>query len=515
MIQNITIQVSPEVASDMYKIKLAIANKSSISIHEINELRIIKRSIDARSSNIKINLEVLIAIKTTKKLPEPELIFDKKNVSSRPQVHIIGSGPAGLFAALRLIELNIKPVIFERGKDVSSRKRDLAQLNKNESFNPESNYCFGEGGAGTFSDGKLYTRSKKKGDNQRVLELFAIHGATPNILIDSHPHIGSDKLPEVIKAMRNSILDCGGEIHFNKKVTGLQISNNCIKKIICDNESIEIENVILATGHSARDIYYMLNDAGVELEAKPCAMGVRAEHPQELIDKIQYHRNPSHLLPAASYNLVHQVQDRGVYSFCMCPGGIIVPSATEQNQLVVNGMSSSQRNSPFANSGIAVEMRIEDFADFSEFGVLAGLKFQENLERLAFQNGGFNQIAPAQGIRDFINKKISQGLPECSYLPGIVSSPMHFWLPETISVRLREAFKAFNNKMSGFAGEDGIIVGVESRTSSPIRIPRDFEKLHHIRIKNLFPCGEGAGYAGGIVSSAIDGMLCADKIAEL
>ncbi|HON51697.1 MAG TPA: FAD-binding protein [Bacteroidales bacterium] len=511
MIQTITIQVTPYVAADVYKIKQTAAQKMRIPIERIHDMRITKRSIDARSYNIKVNLELQCAIDQTKQLPKPHLFFKEQDVTHKPQVHIVGSGPAGLFAALRLIELGYKPILFERGKDVSARKRDVALLNRNESLHPDSNYCFGEGGAGTFSDGKLYTRSKKKGDNQRVLELFVLHGASPNILVDSHPHLGTDKLPDIITNIRNTICNLGGEIHFNAKITNITVRNNRITHIECNAMQIAVDTLILATGHSARDIYYMLHNKGIELEAKPCAMGVRAEHPQELIDRIQYHGNALDVLPAASYNLVHQVADRGVYSFCMCPGGIIVPSATDSEQIVVNGMSNSQRNSPFANSGIAVEMRVEDFADFAEYGVLAGLKYQEYLETLAFRNGGHNQIAPAQGIRDFIQKRLSKQLPECSYVPGVVSSPLHFWLPQHISERLREAFTAFDRKMKGYAGADGIIVGVESRTSSPVRIPRNPETFTHVRINNLYPCGEGSGYAGGIVSSAIDGINCAEK----
>ena len=512
MVQTISIQASPENAQQEFRLKQIIAEKSGIPFREIHEIRIIKRSIDARSRNIKINLEILFACNENKFLPKQSIEFNVQNVTNGKEVHIIGSGPAGLFAALRLIELGCKPIVFERGNNIHDRKRDVAILNKNEGLNTESNYCFGEGGAGTFSDGKLYTRSKKKGDNQRVLELFAYHGASHDILIDSHPHLGTDKLPEIIENIRNTIINCGGEVHFNAKVSNFTISNNTITHIVCNNQTIPVSNVVLATGHSARDMYYTLQEAGVELEAKPFAMGVRAEHPQELINQIQYNGNMLPTLPAANYSLVHQAQERGVYSFCMCPGGFIVPSATEENQCVVNGMSNSHRNSPFANSGIAVELRVEDFAEFQQYGVMAGLKFQEHLEQLAFINGGKGQIAPAQRIQDFVKGRISQSLPECSYIPGVLSSPLHFWLPSHISTRLQEAFKAFDRKMHGYASEDGIIVGVESRTSSPIRVPRDLEKLHHIRITNLFPCGEGAGYSGGIVSSAIDGMNCAEKI---
>lgn len=515
MIQTISIQVTPDIAADMNALRKTAAQKLSIGPHQINDIRISKRSIDARSRNILVNLELICACKHTKKIPSPTLVFNPQDVSHKPEVHIIGAGPAGLFAALRLIELGYKPIVFERGKDISGRKRDVALLNRNEALNPDSNYCFGEGGAGTFSDGKLYTRSKKKGDNKRVLELFVIHGASPDILIDAHPHIGTDKLPQVIQNMRETIRSWGGEVHFDSKITGVRSQDNSITHIVCNGTDIPVQQVLLATGHSARDIYYMLHEHGIELEAKAFAMGVRAEHPQEMIDYNQYHGNTSDALPAASYSLVHQVEGRGVYSFCMCPGGIIVPSATEQQQTVVNGMSNSQRNSPFANSGIAVELRVEDFVEFAEHGVLAGLKYQEYLETLAYRNGGHNQIAPAQTIRDFIQKRLSKQLPECSYVPGVVSSPMHFWLPEHISNRLREAFIAFDRKIRGYASEEGIVVGVESRTSSPVRIPRNAETLTHVRIQNLYPCGEGSGYAGGIVSSAIDGINCAEKISDL
>lgn len=514
MLQTISLQVLPAIAHNEFKLKQVISEKLGIAPRKINELRIVKRSIDARSRSVKFNLEVLCACNETQKLPTQTLLFDKKNVENAPAVHIVGAGPAGLFAALQLIERGLKPIIFERGKNVSDRKRDLALLNKNEALNPDSNYCFGEGGAGTFSDGKLFTRSKKKGNNQRVLELFVLHGASPNILIDAHPHLGSDKLPTIINNIRNTILECGGEVHFNTKVEDFVIENNRIVAVETQHGKVDVQNLILASGHSARDVYYKLHERGVELQAKSFAMGVRAEHPQDFIDEVQYHKAPMDFLPAASYSLVHQAQERGVYSFCMCPGGIIVPAASNFEKTVVNGMSNSQRNSPFANSGIVVELRNEDFADFAEYGVLAGLKFQEHLEKLTYLNGGKMQIAPAQRICDFMQGKISGNLPETSYIPGVVNSPLHFWLPSAISTRLQEAFKAFDRKLRGFASfhSDGIIVGVESRTSSPIRIPRNNETLQHDRISNLYPCGEGAGYAGGIVSSAIDGMLCAERV---
>lgn len=512
MVQTVSLQVSPKVAANDFLLKKSIAEQLSVAMDDIHDMRITKRSIDARSRNIKMNLTILVALGDEELLPKEQLTFEKNDVSLCPEVHIIGAGPSGLFAALRLIELRMKPIIFEQGKNVSERKRDIAKLNLNQGCNPLSNYCFGEGGAGTFSDGKLYTRSKKKGDNRRILELFVIHGAKPSILVDAHPHIGSDKLPEVISNMRKTILECGGEIHFNKQVTDFEIQNNRITKLICGNEVISTKNVILAMGHSARTLYYALHNAGVTLEAKACAMGVRVEHPQAMINNIQYHGNMMKELPAASYSLVHQVDGRGVYSFCMCPGGIIVPSMTTENQTVVNGMSNSRRNSPFANSGMVVEIQVSDFKDYSDYGELAGLKFQEQFETLAFQNGGQAQTAPAQRISDFVRNKVSATLPQSSYLPGLISSPMHFWMPSIISKRLQDGLKFFDRQMHGFASSEGIIVGVESRSSSPIRIPRNPETMTHIHIENLYPCGEGAGYAGGIVSSAIDGMLAAEKI---
>lgn len=515
MIQLVRLQVSPKQASDLQAIKHSIASTQKISISAIGEIRIIKRSIDARSRTIKIILDILFARKPDVTLPKREYSFCAKNVSHAPEVHIIGSGPAGLFAALRLIELGYKPIIFERGKDIHDRKRDIASLHKNEALNSHSNYCFGEGGAGTFSDGKLYTRSKKKEHISRVLELFICNGASEDIITDSHPHIGSDKLPYIIKNIRNSIIECGGELHFNTHVSEFNISHNKISALtLANNTVVPVSHVILATGHSAHDVYYNLHAAGIILEAKPSAMGVRAEHPQELIDYNQYHGQKTEYLPPASYSLVQQVENRGVYSFCMCPGGIIVPASSQDKQLVVNGMSNSQRNSPFANSGIAVQLLLEDYNDFAEYGPLAGLKFQEQLEQLAYNNGGNNQIAPAQAIGDFISGKLSPQLPDCSYLPGVVSSPLHIWLPEHIAKRLQIAFKAFNSRIRGYGSNEGIIVGVESRTSSPVRIPRNPETLQHIQIPNLYPCGEGAGYAGGISSSAVDGMLCAEAVAR-
>ena len=513
MIKNTRLSISPKDAASSHRIKQHIASRQKISLNSIGEIRINRRSIDARSRTIKINLDVDYACKPSSKIPKKEIHFNAQNVSTAKEVHIIGCGPAGLFAALRCIELGYKPIILERGKDIHERKRDIARIHKNEDIDTNSNYCFGEGGAGTFSDGKLYTRSKKKSHIHRVLELLVFHGASEDILIDSHPHIGSDKLPYIIKNIRNTILDCGGEVHFNTQVSNFNFSNDTICSLgLSNNTNIEVSHLILATGHSANDVYYALHNAGILLEAKPTAMGVRAEHPQALIDYNQYHGQESEFLPAASYSLVKQVEDRGVYSFCMCPGGMIVPASSQEKLMVVNGMSNSHRNSPFANSGIVVQLSTEDYAEFAEFGPLAGLKFQEHLETIAFNNGGKNQIAPAQGIGDFIKGTLSSELPESSYLPGLISSPLHLWLPDVIKTRLQKAFRAFNSRIKEYGTNEGIIVGVESRTSSPVRIPRNPETYNHVQVKNLYPCGEGAGYAGGISSSAVDGMLCAEAL---
>jgi uncharacterized FAD-dependent dehydrogenase len=429
----------------------------------------------------------------------------------------VGAGPGGYFAALRLIELGLRPIVLERGKGVNERKKDLALLNRNEGVDIESNYAFGEGGAGTFSDGKLYTRSTKRGDFKKVLEVFHFHGASHEILIDAHPHIGTDKLPEVIKAMRQSIINSGGEVHFNTKVTNLLLSDHKISGVETQaGDKITGAAVILATGHSARDIYYMLDEQQVQLEAKTWAMGVRVEHPQELIDQIQYHtpKGRGDYLPAASYSLSCQIEERGVYSFCMCPGGFIVPAMTAVDEMVVNGMSPSRRNSPWANSGMVVEVRPEDIGDYQNKGVLGGLEYQKELERLAFVNGGRGVVAPAQALADFVDGKLSFDLPDCSYVPGLVASPLHFWLPENIGQRLRKGFEYFDKRARGFVTNEALVVGVESRTSSPVRIPRDKLTFQHVQVEGLYPCGEGAGYAGGIASSAIDGEKCAEKAWE-
>jgi uncharacterized FAD-dependent dehydrogenase len=435
-------------------------------------------------------------------------------VSLKREVIIVGAGPAGLFAALRLIELGLRPVIIERGRDVSARKRDIARISRQQIVDPDSNYCFGEGGAGTYSDGKLYTRSKKRGDNSRVLELLCLHGANENIMYEAHPHLGTDKLPGIISQIRKTIVDAGGHFILEKKVTDFVIEGDSIKGVVTsDNEKYQSDYVILATGHSARDIYSICLNRGVDLEMKPFAMGVRVEHPQELIDRIQYHGNSrGEFLPAASYNMAKQVDGRGVYSFCMCPGGFIVPSATAQEEVVVNGMSPSERNSPYANAGIVVEIKPEDLIKYSSFGEMAGCEFQKEIERAAWKNGGHTQRAPAQRLVDFVSGEASGSLPKVSYTPGVTSSPLHSWLPKAVGRRLRDGLRLFGSQMHGFLTNDAVVLGVESRTSSPVRIPRDGEKLHHIRISGLYPCGEGSGYAGGIVSSAVDGMRVAEAI---
>jgi uncharacterized protein len=514
--KQINISIDPWKASDEKLIKEEISRTLQLEIDDITSIRINRRSVDARGRNVKINLGVDVFIN---ELPIIESSFhsEYKNVSTKDEVVIVGAGPAGLFAALRLIELGFKPIIFERGKDVSSRKRDIAAIHRNEGVNPDSNYGFGEGGAGTFSDGKLYTRSKKKGDINRILEVFHFHGAQDEILYDAHPHIGTNILPRVIKNIRQTIIDAGGELHFENRVTGLLIAEHTIIGITLKNGiSISAKAVILATGHSARDIYSMLRNAGIHIEAKNFAVGVRVEHPQELIDAIQYKRSKRGIyLPAASYSFAEQVDGRGVYSFCMCPGGTIVPAATANEELVVNGMSPSGRNGQFANSGIVVEVHIEDLINYSHYREFAGLKFQEDIERKCFKMAGSSQIAPAQRLNDFINEVHSNSLPETSYHPGVTSSDIHQWLPPFIKERLQKGFIQMGRKAKEFITNEAIILGVESRTSAPVRIPRNEDTFEHVKFHRLFPCGEGAGYAGGIVSSAIDGERCAEKVAEI
>jgi uncharacterized FAD-dependent dehydrogenase len=510
---QVNLNLDPETAVDQEAIRKLCGAAAKLDPSKISEIRILKRSVDARQKSIKVNLtiEVFSGTEKSNAVLNP---FAARDVTNQKEVIIAGAGPAGLFAALRLIELGIRPVIIERGKDVSARKRDIARISREHIIDPDSNYCFGEGGAGTFSDGKLYTRSKKRGDNSRVLELLCLHGAAENILYEAHPHLGTNKLPRIISAIRKSILDSGGLIMFGKRVTDIVIENNCVKGLIAvGGEKIISPYVILATGHSARNIYDICRSKEIKLEMKSFAMGIRVEHPQELIDTIQYHGNKrGKFLPAASYNIVRQVDGRGIYSFCMCPGGFIVPSATSQEEVVVNGMSPSERNSPYANSGMVVEIRPEDLLKYAGHEELAGLEFQKELEKTAWVNGGRTQKAPAQRLADFVSGKTSSELPMASYSPGIISSPLQEWLPVLISNRLREGFRQFGSAMKGFLTNEAVVLGVESRTSSPVRIPRDNDTMEHINVSGLYPCGEGSGYSGGIVSSAVDGMKAAEAI---
>ena len=515
MQKEINLIIRPKQASDEKYFLPIVAKLLNISLDDITYYRIIKKSIDARKPNIKINMRLLVIINEENFVFE-NTHFDYQDVRDKEEVVIIGTGPAGLFAALRLIELDLKPILFERGKNVSDRKLDIAKINREQIVNPDSNYAFGEGGAGTFSDGKLYTRSKKRGSVKRILDILHHHGASQEILYESHPHIGTNKLSNVIKAIRETILAAGGEINFNSKLTDIKIVKNTLTAItINDKDIIPVKKLILATGHSARDVYEILHKNNIRIEPKAFAIGVRVEHPQALIDSIQYHcKTRSEYLPAANYTLVKQINNRGVYSFCMCPGGFIVPASTEQNQIVVNGMSPAKRDSKYANSGIVVEIKKEDLKDFEKFGDLAGVKYQEYIENLAHKNGGGGQIAPAQRLKDFVASKKSETLAETSYHPGIISAELHNFLPDNISKRLQKAFVEYNKSMKGYLTNDAIIIGVESRTSSPVRIPRDKETLEHTQIVGLYPCGEGAGYAGGIVSSAVDGERVAEKIKE-
>lgn len=524
MSQLVDLILNPRQAADMSYIKRVAAEKLQLKCDRISDFRIVRKSIDARSREPKILLTVDVFEVGEQVAVSYEKPKYKDVRNAKHSVIVVGSGPAGLFAALQLLELGIKPIVIERGKDVSNRKVDIAQLNRNNGLNTESNYCFGEGGAGTFSDGKLYSRSKKRGNIQRVMEIFHYHGAADSILYEAHPHIGSDRLPQIIKHIRQTILDCGGEMMFQHRVDDLIIKNGsvCGCRVSYEHNStinLYADALILAIGHSAHDTYRMLDVAGVRLETKGFALGVRVEHPQSLIDRLMYHGAVrGEYLPAASYSLVTQVDGRGVYSFCMCPGGHIVPASSQKESCVVNGMSASRRNSPYANSGIVVEIHPEDLPKQYQ-GALGVLQYQEELEHQAWLHGtkdsGMLQTAPAQRLMDFVNGKESKTLPTYSYLPGIVSSRLDLWLPDIVGRRLQQGFCDFDKKYRGFLTNEAVIVGVESRSSSPIRIPRDRNTLQHIEVRGLYPCGEGAGYAGGITSSAMDGINAACAIGEI
>ena len=524
MIKEYQIRVTPEVAAQEDRLKAYLADEDGLDVRTIHGVRILKRSIDARQRQIFVNLKVRMYVN---ELPTDDVYqhTEYPNVEGKPQVIVVGAGPGGLFAALRLIELGYRPIVLERGKNVHDRKKDLANISRTQQVDSESNYCFGEGGAGAYSDGKLYTRSKKRGNIEKILNVFCQHGASTAILADAHPHIGTDRLPKVIEAMRNTIINCGGEVHFQTRMTRLIIEHETLTiDHYCQGKVVGVEAmfngqcsmfngpVILATGHSARDVYRYLAEAKIEIEAKGIAVGVRLEHPSQLIDQIQYHNKQGRgrWLPAAEYSMVTQVDGRGVYSFCMCPGGFVIPAATDKEQIVVNGMSPANRGTAWSNSGMVVEVRDEDIEGDDALKVM---RFQEQLEKMCWQQGNMKQTAPAQRMVDFVNGKLSYDLPKSSYAPGLISSPLHFWMPKMISQRLQQGFKAFGKSAHGFLTNEAVMIAVETRTSSPVRIIRDKETLQHIGVQGLFPCGEGAGYAGGIVSAGIDGERCAEAAA--
>ena len=511
MTNEYQIRVQPQVAANEQALRSWLADEYGFDVRTVTAVRILRRSIDARQRTIFVNLKVRVFINEQPTDDEYQHT-EYPDVSDRPQVIVVGAGPGGLFAALRLIELGLRPIVLERGKDVHERKMDLAQIAKTQQVDAESNYCFGEGGAGAYSDGKLYTRSKKRGSIEKILNVFCQHGASTNILADAHPHIGTDKLPRVIENMRNTIIRCGGEVHFQTKMTQLIVEGDRVVGCLAVDKEYS-GPVILATGHSARDVYRYLAESKIEIEAKGIAVGVRLEHPSMLIDQIQYHNKQGRgkYLPAAEYSFVTQVDGRGVYSFCMCPGGFVIPAATDKEQIVVNGMSPSNRGGQWSNSGMVVETRAEDIEGDNPLRVM---HFQEQLEHDCWQQGNRKQTAPAQRMADFVNKRLSYDLPRSSYAPGLISSPLHFWMPQSISHRLQEGFKAFGRQSHGFLTNEAVMIGVETRTSSPVRIVRDGETLMHIRLQGLFPCGEGAGYAGGIVSAGVDGERCAEMCAQ-
>lgn len=543
MIEEYQIRILPEQAASEEGIKRYLSKEKGIDVRTLNQVRVLKRSIDARQRTIYVNLKVRAYINEFAQ-DDQYIHTEYPDVSSRPRVVVVGEGPGGLFASLRLIELGYRPVVLERGKDVRERKKDLSNITKTQKVDAESNYCFGEGGAGAYSDGKLYTRSKKRGSVDKILNVFCQHGANTNILADAHPHIGTDKLPRVIENMRNTILQCGGEVHFQTKMTSFIIDGDKVIGVEAVNLQTGAEEtyrgpVILATGHSARDVYRYLAASRIEIEAKGIAVGVRLEHPAHLIDQIQYHNKNGRgkYLPAAEYSFVTQVDGRGVYSFCMCPGGFVIPAATGPQQLVVNGMSPSNRGTVWSNSGMVVETHPEDVASFvqehqailqsdvslsssaeeealSPDSPLTMMHFQQIVEKQCWQQGNMKQTAPAQRMADFVNNRLSYDLPKSSYAPGLISSPLHFWMPSFVSKRLQEGFKTFGKNAHGFLTNEATLIAMETRTSSPVRILRDRDTLQHVRLQGLFPCGEGAGYAGGIVSAGVDGERCAEMCAE-